>query len=65
MNTAGKKIEVTESKGIYLVPADLEEGLHLVPCPTGRINLVFWDKDRLTHFLRNYGYYPQIHFGNP
>jgi hypothetical protein len=60
MNMLEKKIKVTESKGIYLVPAKLEEGLHLVPCPTGHINLVFWNEDRLKLYLSNFGYYPEI-----
>ena len=60
MNTSERKIEVTESKGIYLVPAELEEGLHLVPSPTGHINLVFWNEDRLKLYLSNFGYYPEI-----
>ena len=60
MNTSERKIEVTESKGIYLVPAELEEGLHLVPSPTGHINLVFWNEDRLMLFLSSFGYYPVI-----
>lgn len=64
MNTARKKIKVTKSAGIYRVPAELEEGFHLVPCPTGRINLAFWDKARLKLFLKNFDYYPVIIPGN-
>lgn len=60
MKNSRKRLNITLSNGIYRVPADFENGFHLVPTPNGIINLAFWDKDRLKVFIRNFGFYPVI-----
>ncbi len=58
--TEDSEIKVTEEGGIFIVPAELEEGFVLVPAPDGKMSLVFWDERCLNLFLENYGLMPII-----
>jgi hypothetical protein len=58
-----KAIGVTEHAGIFRVSAEFENGFHLVPTPTGRISMAFWDEQRMKVFLDQFGYAPVIRHG--
>jgi len=58
--TEDKEIKVIEKGGIFMVPAELEEGFVLVPATNGKLSLVFWDEGCLNLFLENYGLIPRI-----
>ncbi len=51
-----KEISVKEKNGVYIVPAKLIEGDVMAPDPEGEKYMVFWDKECLNFFLRNYDY---------
>ncbi len=53
-------IKVVKENGIFKVPADLITGFVLVPVPDGRLNLFFWEKNRMKRFLRGHGFEPAI-----
>lgn len=53
-------ITVTRENGIFRVPADFVEGFVLVPRPDGKLNLFFWEKNRMRRFLRNHGFTPAV-----
>lgn len=53
-------ITVTQEKGIFRVSADFAEGFVLVPRPDGKLNLFFWEKNRMRRFLRNHGFTPAL-----
>lgn len=50
-----KEILVKEKNGVYVVPAKLNEGEIMTPDPNGEKYMIFWDKECLNFFLRNYG----------
>ncbi|MEW6419261.1 MAG: hypothetical protein AB1480_14295 [Nitrospirota bacterium] len=58
--TEDREIMVTEKGGIFIVPAELEEGFVLVPTYNGKMSLVFWEERCLNLFLENYGLVPKI-----
>jgi hypothetical protein len=58
--TESTEINVTEDGGIFIVPAELEEGFVLLPAPDGKMSLVFWDERCLNLFLKSYGLVPII-----
>jgi hypothetical protein len=60
MEHSTREIEVIEKNGVFIVPAELEEDFILTPVPQGRMNLIFWDKGCLVHFLESYGFVPII-----
>ncbi|MBI4690824.1 MAG: hypothetical protein HY754_11270 [Nitrospirae bacterium] len=51
-------IAVVQENGVFRVPADFAGGFILVPRPEGRLNLFFWERNRMRRFLRNYGFTP-------
>lgn len=53
-------IEVRNEDGVFKVPADFKEGFKLVPRPSGRLSLVFWDRGRMRRFLRSHGFCPSV-----
>ena len=55
-----KEIEVIEQNGVFMVPAELENNFVFVPCPEGKMSLVFWDEQCLRLFLEGYGFIPII-----
>ena len=53
-------IEVIQENGVFRVPADFASGFVLVPVPDGKLNLFFWEKNRMRRFLRHHGFAPAI-----
>lgn len=53
-------IEVVHENGIFRVSADFASGFVLVPAPDGKMNLFFWEKNRMKRFLRHHGFAPAI-----
>jgi len=53
-------IAVVQENGIFRVPADLAEGFALVPTPDGKLNLFFWERNRMRRFLRHHGFTPAV-----
>jgi len=58
--TEDEEIKVTEKGGIFIVPAELEEGFVLVPASNGKMSLVFWEECCLNMFLESYRLVPKI-----
>ncbi len=58
--TEEREIMVTEKGGMFMVPAELEEGFVLVPSSNGKMSLVFWEERCLNLFLGSYRLVPKI-----
>jgi len=56
-------IAVMKENGVFRVPADFAQGFMLVPVPEGKLNLFFWEKNRMRRFLKHHGFVPAVASG--
>ncbi len=56
-------IAVMKENGVFRVPADFAQGFILVPVPEGKLNLFFWEKNRMRRFLKHHGFVPAVASG--